>query len=73
MPIKIRVPLYFGSLIFPPPIFLHRQISRPFNFGAPLFHYKFAGFSFICGNFSSPSNFHAFVLHELAPYNFRTG
>ena len=52
--------------------------SRPFkfralDFRAPLFYCKFAVFSFICGIFSSPFNFRAFVLRELPPYDFRAG
>ena len=66
--IKIRAPLNFAPLIF-----AHPQILRPFNFRAPLFYCKFAVFSFIRGIFSSPFNFRAFILRELAPLNFRAG
>ena len=68
IPIKIRAPLNLAPLICP-----HPQISRPFNFHAPLFYFKFAGFLFIRRIFSSPFNFRAFVLRELASFNFRTG
>ena len=61
---KIRAPLNFAHLIF-----AHPQISRPFNFCAPLFYCKFAHFSFIRGIVSSPFNFCAFVLRELAPFD----
>ena len=76
IPIKIRAPLNFAPLIFAPPIFApliftHFQILCPFNFRAPLFYCKFAVFSFIRGIFPTPFNFHAFVLRELAPFNFR--
>ena len=68
IPIKIRATLKFSPLIV-----AHPQISRPFIFCAHLFYCKFAVFSFIRGIFSSPFNFCAFVLHELAPFNFRAG
>ena len=73
IPIKIRAPLNFAPLIFAPLIFAHPQISRPFNFRAPLYYCKFAVFSFISGIFSSLFNFRAFLLRELAPFNFRGG
>ena len=73
IPIKVRVPLIFAPLISAPLIFVHPQILRPFNFRAPLFYCKFAVFSFIRGIFSSPFNFRAFALRELAPFNFRAG
>ena len=66
IPIEIRAPLNFSPLIF-----AHPQISRPFNFRAPLFYCKFVVFSFICGIFSSPFNFRAFALRELSSLKFR--
>ena len=72
IPIKIRAPLIFAPLIFAPLIFAHPQILRPFNFRAPLLYCKFAVFSLICGIFS-PFNLCAFVLRELAHFNFRAG
>ena len=71
--IKIRAPLNFAPLIYAPLIFAHPQILRPFNFRAPLFYCEFADFSFVRGIFSSPFNFPAFALHELAPFKFRAG
>ena len=71
--ILIRIHLSFAPLIFTPLIFAHHQISRPFNFRAPLFYCEFAVFLFICGIISSPLNFRAFGLRELAPFNFRAG
>ena len=46
------------------------KICALLNFQAPLFYCRFAVFSFICGIFSSPFNFSAYLLHELAPFNF---
>ena len=40
IPIKIRALLNFAPLIFAPLIFVHPQISRPFNFRASLFYYN---------------------------------
>ena len=71
--IEIRAPLNFAPLIFAPLIFAHPQILRPFNFRALLFYCTFAVFSFIRGIFTSPFNFHTFILLELAPFNFRAG
>ena len=68
IPINIRAPLNFTPLIF-----AHPQILRPLNFREPLFYRKFGLFSFIRGIFSSPFNFRAFALRELAPFNFRAG
>ena len=73
IPIKIRATLNFASLIFTPLIVAHPQISCLFNLRAPLFYRKFTVFSFIRGTFSSPFNFCAFILRELAPFNFRAG
>ena len=60
-------------LNFAPPIFAHRQISRPFGFRAPLLDCKFAILSFIRGIFSTPFDFRAFVLREIVPFNFCAG
>ena len=70
IPIKIHAILNFAPLIFAPLIFAHPQILRPFNFRAPLFYCKFAVFSFIRGILSSPFNFRAIALRELASSNF---
>ena len=65
------VPTLF-TLIYAP--FEFRAInSRASNFRAPLFYCKFAVLSFIRGICFSPLNFRAFVLRELAPFNFRAG
>ena len=72
IPIRIGAPLNFAPLISTPLIFAQPQISRSFNFRAPLFYCKFAFFSFIRGIFfSSPFNFRPFALRELSPFNFR--
>ena len=63
----IRAPLNFAPLIF-----VHPLISHLPYFPAPLFYCKFTVFSFICGILSSPFNFGAFVLCELAPFNFQS-
>ena len=68
IPIKIRVPLNFAPLIS-----AHPQISRPFNFRPPLFYCEFAIFFAHCSILSCPFNFRAFVLRELAPFNFSAG
>jgi len=73
IPIKISAPLNFAALIVAPLISTHPQILRHFNFRAPLLYCKVAVFSFIRGIFSSPFNFRAFILRELAPLNFRAG
>ena len=44
IPIEIHTPLRFAPLICASPIFAYPQISCPFNFRAPLFQFKFAGF-----------------------------
>ena len=44
VPIKVGAPLNFTPLIFAALIFAHPQISRPFNFWAPLFYCKSAVF-----------------------------
>ena len=67
--IKICAPLDFAPLIFAPLMFTHLQILCPFNFRSPLFYCKFAFFrSFV--TFFSPFDFRAFLLRELAPFNF---
>ena len=74
IPIKIHAPLGFALLIFVPLIFAHPQISLPFNFRAPLLYCNSDVFSFIRCIFSSPFNFPAFLLCELAaPFNYCAG
>ena len=71
IPIKIRTPLNFAPLILS-----HPQIWRTLRFRAPLifahlyFTVNLLFFSFICGIFSPLFNFRAFVLHQLAFFNF---
>ena len=72
IPIKISAPLNFAPLIFAPLIFAHPQISRPFNFRAPLFYCKFAFISFFSDIFFSLWFLH-FCTAQLAPFNFWAG
>ena len=67
---KISAPLSIAPLIFSQLIFAHHQISRLLNFRTPLFYCKFAVFH----SFEAPFfTLQLFILHELAPFNFRVG